>query len=122
MRAPGARVDPGSEEAGSGAQLRRPAVCGGAATGVVGGGLLAFAYTRLRAMDRPALIGAGTLAAGTWLFWGLLALIQELDNANRPDNTSGMALVGLVALILMVAYLVSLGRQWRGLRMAAPDR
>lgn len=90
-------------------------------TGVVGGGLLAFAYARLRAMDRPALIGAGTLAAGTWLFWSLLAVIQELDNANRPDDTSGMALVGLVGLVLMAAYLVYLGRQWRGLRTAVPD-
>jgi hypothetical protein len=78
--------------------------------------LLAFAYRRLWPLDRPALIGAGTLAAGTWLFWSLLAFIQEADNANRPDDTSGMALVGLVALLLLAAYLVYLACRWKQLR------
>jgi hypothetical protein len=77
--------------------------------------LLAFAYRRLRVLDRRALLGAGTLAAGAWLFWSLLAIIQELDNANRPDDTTGMALVGLLALALLVAYLFYLRRAWRRL-------
>jgi len=38
----------------------------------------------------------GLLADGTWLFWVLLAPLEELDNANRADDTSGMALVGLI--------------------------
>jgi hypothetical protein len=78
--------------------------------------LLGFSYVRLRALDRTALVGAGTLAAGTWFFWSLLSFIQELDNANRPDNTSGMALVGPVGLAAMAVYLVYLARQWRKLR------
>lgn len=69
--------------------------------GVVGTVLLVFAYRRLWPLDRPALLGAGTLATGTWLFWSLLAFVQEVDDANRPDDTSGMALVGLVALLLV---------------------
>jgi hypothetical protein len=78
--------------------------------------LLAFSYVRLQALDRAALVGAGTLAAGTWLFWSLLSFIQEMDNANRPDDTSGMALVGLAGLVLLTLYLVYLARQWRNLK------
>jgi len=85
-------------------------------TGLVAAGLLAFAYNRLRAMDLPAVIGGGTLAAGPWLFWVLLAPLQELDNANRADDTSGMALVGLIGSALLAAYLVYLSRQWRKAR------
>lgn len=76
---------------------------------------LAFSYVRLQALDRAALIGAGTLAAGTWLFRSLLSFIQEMDNANRPDDTSGMSLVGLAGLVLLALYLVYLARQWRNL-------
>lgn len=78
--------------------------------------LLAFAYRRLWPLDRAALAGAGTLAAGTWVFWSLLAFLQESDNVNRPDDTAGMAFVGLVALLLLGAYLVYLGRSWRQLK------
>jgi hypothetical protein len=74
-----------------------------------------FSYLRLRALDRAALVGAGTLTAGTWLFWSLLSLIQELANANRPDDTSGMALVGLAGLSAMALQLVYLAHQWRKL-------
>lgn len=89
-------------------------------TGLAAAILLIFAYRRLRAGDRSALIGAGTFAAGTWLFWSLLAFIQEMDNANRPDDTSGMALVGLASLVALVAYLIYLGRSWRSLKMESP--
>jgi LPXTG-motif cell wall-anchored protein len=34
----------------------------------------------------------------------------------RPDDTSGMALVGLVGLLLVVGYLVYLRRQWRSVK------
>ncbi len=88
-------------------------------TGAVAAGLLAFAYRRLRAMDLQAMIGGGTLAAGTWLFWVVLAPLQELDNANRADDTSGMALVGLIGLVLLAGYLAYLGRQWRKARSQA---
>lgn len=91
-------------------------------TGTVATGLLAFAYRRLRAMDPAALIGAGTLAAGVWSFWLLLAPLQELDNLNRPDDTSGMAWVGLAGLVLLIGYLVYLGRQWRRVRPASAGR
>jgi hypothetical protein len=77
--------------------------------------LLTFSYVRLQALDRAALVGAGTLAAGSWLFWSLLSFIQEMDNANRPDDTSGMSLVGLAGLVLLALYLVYLARQWRNL-------
>ena len=73
-------------------------------------------------MDRVALIGAGTLAAGVWSFWLLLAPLQELDNLNRPDDTSGMAWVGLASLVLLIGYLVYLGRQWRKVKPASPGR
>lgn len=89
-------------------------------TGAVALGLLAFSYVRLRALDPAALIGAGTLAAGTGLFWTLLAFVQELDNTNRPDDTSGMALVGSLSLVVMVAYLIYLARQWRQVRQVSP--
>jgi hypothetical protein len=82
-------------------------------TGAMAAGLLGFAYRRLRALDPVALVGAGTLAAGVWLFWLLLAPLQELDNPNRADDTSGMALVSLVGLLLLAGYLVYLRRQWR---------
>ncbi|MBN1135301.1 MAG: hypothetical protein JXM73_01880 [Anaerolineae bacterium] len=85
--------------------------------GAVAAGLLAFGYRRLRAMDLPAVIGGGTLAAGAWLFWTILAPLQELDNANRADDTSGMALVGLIGLVLLASYLIYLFRQWRKLKL-----
>jgi hypothetical protein len=88
--------------------------------GAIAAGLLAYAYPRLQPLDRPALVGAGTLAAGAGLFWSLLAFVQELDNANRPDDTSGMALVGLAGLLLLAIYLLYLGRQWRQFRTASP--
>ncbi|MFC2023769.1 hypothetical protein ACFLT5_03420 [Chloroflexota bacterium] len=84
-------------------------------TALVGSGLLAYAYLRIRAMEGRALIGAGTVAAGAVSFWSLLAIIQELDNPNRADDTSGMALVGILGLLVTGAYLVHLGRQWRWL-------
>jgi hypothetical protein len=89
-------------------------------TGAVAAALLAFAYRRLRAADPAALVGAGTLAAGVWCFWLLLAPLQELDNVKRPDDTSGMALVGLVGFLLVVGYLVYLRRQWRNVRPGSP--
>jgi hypothetical protein len=91
-------------------------------TGAVAVGLLAFSYVRVRALDPAALVGAGTLAAGTFLFWILLSFIQELDNANRPDDTSGMALVGLVGLVALGGYLVYLGRQWRQVKPTTTAR
>jgi hypothetical protein len=91
-------------------------------TGSVAAALLAFAHRRLRVGDRAALVGAGTLAAGVWTFWLLLAPLQELDQANRPDDTSGMALVGLVGLLLMIGYLFYLRGQWRTIRCESPDR
>jgi hypothetical protein len=38
------------------------------------------------------------LLAGTAWFWAIFGLIQQGDNAKRPDDTSGMALVGLAGL------------------------
>jgi hypothetical protein len=84
-------------------------------TGAAAATLLLYSYRQLRTTNPSAVIGAGTMAAGVWLFWSLLAFIQELDNANRPDNTSGMALVGLAGLTVVAGYLIYLGRQWRRL-------
>ncbi len=89
-------------------------------TSTMAAALLAFSYLRLQALDRVALIGAGTLAAGTWLFWSCLSFIQEMDNANRPDDTSGMALVGFAGLATLTLYLIYLARQWRNLRPHCP--
>jgi hypothetical protein len=90
--------------------------------GAVAAGLLAFAYRRLRATDPAALVGGGTLAAGVWFFWLLLAPLQELDNVNRPDDTSGMVLVGLIGLLFLAGYLVYLRRQWHKVKTASPGR
>ncbi len=43
-----------------------------------------------------------TLAAGLLTFFILLAPIWELNNASRPDNTTGMTLVGLAAAFLLI--------------------
>jgi hypothetical protein len=49
-------------------------------------------------------------AAGGLTPWVLLAFLAEADNANRPDDTTGMALVGLVFLL----FLAWLGWRVRG--------
>lgn len=54
------------------------------------------------------------LAFGVLLVWCLLAVIQETDNANRPDDTSGMALVGLVFFIYMIGLGISIWRRPEG--------
>jgi len=45
--------------------------------------------------------------------------MQELDNANRADDTSGMALAGLIGLALLAGYPIYLERQWRRIRSSA---
>jgi hypothetical protein len=82
-------------------------------TGGVAAGLLAFAYPRLRALDARALIGAGTLAAGTWLFLSLLDILQALDDTTPLSERGGIAVVGLAGLVAVGAYLLYLRRQWR---------
>jgi hypothetical protein len=47
--------------------------------------------------ERRLALGGGALG-----FFVLLALVQELDNLNRPDDTTGMTLVGLVTLVFLV--------------------
>ncbi|MDQ7826533.1 MAG: hypothetical protein RDV48_27270 [Candidatus Eremiobacteraeota bacterium] len=42
------------------------------------------------------------LVTGPLMFLILLSPVQELDNAKRPDDTSGMALVGLGAFIFLI--------------------
>lgn len=39
------------------------------------------------------------IASGALMFFVLLAPLQELSNPTRPDNTAGMSLVGLAALM-----------------------
>lgn len=43
------------------------------------------------------------LVSGPLVTMALMAFIQQADNAKRPDNTSGMALVGLVTLVGLIA-------------------
>ncbi len=57
------------------------------------------------------------LVAGGLTFFIVLAPLQDLD-ATRPDNTSGMALVGLAALIL----LIGLARRVRARGMVGAER
>lgn len=54
------------------------------------------------------------LAGGALTFFVLLAPLQELDEA-RPDNTAGMALVGLGMLVFLL-------RLWRRVRVATERR
>ena len=53
------------------------------------------------------------LAGGALGFFVLLAPMQELDNLNRPDDTTGMTLVGLAALLFLV---------WLWRRVSQQDR
>ncbi|MCC6038951.1 MAG: hypothetical protein LM632_12180, partial [Armatimonadetes bacterium] len=53
------------------------------------------------------------LAFGALSFFIALAPLQEHSNPTRPDNTAGMSLVGLVALIGLVWQWRRLVR-WRG--------
>ncbi len=80
-------------------------------SGLFAAGLLLFAYRRLQTDDNRSLVGGGTLAAGAWFFLCLLAILQEFDNAARPDDTTGMALVGLTGLVVLAPYLLYLRRQ-----------
>jgi hypothetical protein len=45
------------------------------------------------------------LVAGGLLVMALFALIAASENANRPDNTAGMGIVGLIALLLLTLLL-----------------
>jgi hypothetical protein len=50
------------------------------------------------------------LVAGTIWFWAILAVFQELDNPQRPDDTSGMGVLGglaILGLFVLRQYLVS---------------
>lgn len=60
------------------------------------------------------------LVAGALLYWVLLAFLQELDNANRPDNTVGMALVGLAYYAFVIGLGVRVWRRTRAAVLAAP--
>lgn len=51
------------------------------------------------------------LAFGALLVWCLLAVAQEMDNANRPDDTGGMALVGIAFLIGMIGLGIAIWRR-----------
>lgn len=51
------------------------------------------------------------LAFGGLLPMILMAIIQELDNANRPDNTADMAAVGLITLVFMVVLGISVSKR-----------
>ncbi|OQY19266.1 MAG: hypothetical protein B6I34_09765, partial [Anaerolineaceae bacterium 4572_32.1] len=53
------------------------------------------------------------LAGGALMLFVLLAPVQELDNLNRPDDTTGMTLVGLATLVFLV---------WLWRRVARRDR
>ncbi len=53
------------------------------------------------------------LTAGAMLVWILMAFIAELDAANRPDDPSGMALVGLAFLAFMI---------WLGIRVRRREK
>jgi hypothetical protein len=67
--------------------------------------MLLFGVTR--AVRRMSCGGVWTqehqiaLASGALGFFVLFAPLQEMGNANRPDNTTGMALVGLAAFVFL---------------------
>ena len=41
---------------------------------------------------------------GTLLFWIILGFFQEFGIVPNPDNPAGMAVVGIVALILLFVW------------------
>ena len=43
------------------------------------------------------------LAMGALIFWCILAFLQELDKT-RPDNASGMSIVGLLTLTFLILF------------------
>ena len=45
-------------------------------------------------------------AFGLLLPWILLSLVAEAENAARPDDTSGMSLVGLLSILLLIVLRV----------------
>ncbi|MFV1859545.1 MAG: hypothetical protein ACC647_09370 [Anaerolineales bacterium] len=60
------------------------------------------------------------LVAGILLLFIFLAFIAEADNATRPDNTAGMALVGLTFLGFMAGLGVKVWRRPPAVSKAAP--
>ena len=50
---------------------------------------------------------------GLLLFWLLLAVGAETQNAARPDDTSGMTLVAMITLILLIILRVIIQRRWK---------
>jgi len=60
------------------------------------------------------------LVAGILLLFIFLAFIAEADNGTRPDNTAGMALVGLTFLAFMAGLGVKVWRRPPAVSKAAP--
>lgn len=79
--------------------------------GLICAGVAAAVIHRLAGNDLAGLapLQRWALCAGALLFFILLAPIQEATNAQRPDNTTGMTVVGLVFLL----GLLWLGRRLR---------
>ncbi len=52
-------------------------------------------------------------AAGSLSIWILLSVVQQLNNASRPDDTAGMAYVGLAFIILLIGLAAGIRKQDR---------
>ncbi len=78
----------------------------------------------LKMIGRDAALGPRqqlALACGPLILMSLMAAIQQMDNANRPDNTGGMALVGLCALLFLGALAWRVRRRERAFPTDTPN-
>ena len=56
---------------------------------------------------------AWSTAFGLLLPWLFLSVAAEADNAARPDDTSGMSMAALIALISLLVLRVVIQRRWK---------
>jgi hypothetical protein len=81
-----------------------------------GAGLVLIGIRAVHRSGGSAWTGVHRWAAvtGALLPWLMVDVIAELDNLNRPDDTSGMALFALLSLILLLVLGWRISRQGKG--------
>jgi hypothetical protein len=66
-------------------------------------------WLRRKGIDAWGDVRRWSLCFGLTLPWLLLAVISELDNSNRPDDTSGMILTALVFILFLLGLKIAVG-------------